>query len=77
MKGVTYVARFWRKKPPSGEEVSEEYALGMQTMERWYHDFVIWAYSYISLLEKRLEQRDGAGCDQCKYRHDKSDDSDA
>ena len=52
---------FWRKIPPSGETVSEEYARGMQSMEQWYQDFVIWAYAYISLLEKRLEQRDEAG----------------
>lgn len=56
--------RFWRKKPPNGAQVSEEYSLGMNAMESWYYDFVIWAYAYISLLEKRLEQ----SCSQCQYR---------
>ena len=48
--------KFWRKKPPQGGEVSPEYAAGMRAMEEWYHDFVVWAYSYIGLLEKRLQQ---------------------
>lgn len=48
--------KFWRKKPPQGGEVSPEYAAGMRAMEAWYHDFVVWAYSYIGLLEKRLQQ---------------------
>ena len=47
---------FWRRKPPGGEEVSDEYAAGMRAMEAWYHEFVIWAYAYISLLEKQLKQ---------------------
>lgn len=45
---------FPRKRPPTGESVSEEFAAGMRRMEGWYTDFVIWAYAYISLLEKRV-----------------------
>lgn len=66
----------WRKKPPSGDVVSEEYACGMQAMERWYQDFVVWAYAYISLLEKRLEQLEKAGCGEGQDGNDKGDNSD-
>lgn len=45
---------FPRKKPPTGEPVSEEFAAGMRRMEGWYADFVVWAYAYIGLLEKRI-----------------------
>lgn len=44
----------FRKKPPTGEPVSEEFAAGMNRMEGWYTDFVVWAYAYIGLLEKRI-----------------------
>ncbi len=48
--------RFWRKEPPQGGDVSPEYAAGMRAAEEWYHEFVVWAYSYIGLLEKRVQQ---------------------
>lgn len=50
--------RFWREEPPGGtiKEPSPEYVAGMRAMESWYHEFVIWAYAYISLLEKRLQE---------------------
>lgn len=66
--------RLWRKKPPSGEKVSEDFANGMQTMETWYHEFVIWAYAYISLLEKRLNDRDCNRCGKCQQSDDEGDD---
>ena len=50
--------RFFRKKPPQGGEVSPEYAAGMRAMEEWYQEFVVWAYAYISLLEKRLSEKE-------------------
>ena len=53
--------KFWRKRPPGGGAVSEEYAAGMRTMEEWYQGFVVWAYAYISLLERRLRQREKEG----------------
>lgn len=58
--------RFWRKKPPGGEEVSSDFEAGMRAMESWYHEFVIWAYAYISLLEKRLQDRGEDCCGKCK-----------
>lgn len=45
---------FPRRKPPTSEPVSEEFAAGMREMEGWYTDFVVWAYAYIGLLEKRI-----------------------
>lgn len=56
--------KFLRKRPPDGTEVSEEYAAGMRAMEQWYQEFVVWAYAYISLLEKRLQERDRDGRSQ-------------
>lgn len=69
--------KFWRKRPPQGGEVSEEYQAGMRAMEEWYHDFVIWAYAYISLLEKRLEQRNQDCCGKCQQRDDKCGDTES
>ena len=48
-----------RRKAPTGEDVSPEFARGMACAEGWYHDFVIWAWAYISLLEKRLAEQKG------------------
>ena len=56
---------FLRKHPPTGEEVSPDFQAGMQRMEEWYQDWIVWAEAYISMLEKRLSQR----CDQCEHRH--------
>ncbi len=66
---------FWRRKPPSSDTVSKEYALGMRKMEAWYQDFVVWVYAYISLLEKhveQLEQTEKNSCIQCKNRDPKN-----
>ena len=67
---------FWRRKPPGGEEVSDEYAAGMRAMEAWYHEFVIWAYAYISLLEKQLLQRENDRCCQGEHRNNEGCDAD-
>ena len=48
-----------RRKAPTGEDVSPEFARGMACAEGWYRDFVIWAWAYISLLEKRLAEQKG------------------
>ena len=66
--------RFWRKKPPDGKDVSPEFEAGMRTMEEWYHEFVIWAYAYISLLEKMLQDRDKDRCGKCKHCDNESND---
>ena len=63
--------KFWREKPPNASDVSEEYAAGMRAMEEWYHDFVVWAYAYISLLEKRLQERDKNCSCKCQQSNDK------
>ncbi len=68
--------KFWRKKPPDGAEVSDEFARGMRAMEAWYQGFVVWAYAYISLLEMRLQQRDEECCGECKNRNNEGSDAD-
>lgn len=65
--------RFWRKKHPSGGEVSPEFAAGMQAMEEWYQEFVVWAYAYISLLEKRLQERNEDRCSKGESGEDQCD----
>ena len=69
---------FPRKKPPGGKpggEPSEEYCNGMQAMERWYHDLILWAASYIYLLEKQIASLKDAEEDRCGQGKD-SDDKD-
>lgn len=56
---------FWRRKAPDGSGGCEEFEHGMNVMESHYCSFVQWAYSYISLLEKQLEQQ---SCDRCRKR---------
>ena len=47
---------FKRDKGIGGAPVSEEYAMGMQAMERWYSKQMQWTAAYIYLLEKRIQE---------------------
>lgn len=47
---------FKRDKGIGGAPVSDEYAMGMQAMERWYSKQMQWTAAYIYLLEKRIQE---------------------
>lgn len=53
---------------PDGSNVSEEAAGQIANMERWNRDWEVWAYARISLLEKRLADREDR-CRKCQYRN--------
>lgn len=63
---------FKRDKGIGGEPVSDEYAMGMQAMERWYSKQMQWTSAYIYLLEKRIQELE-AREEQGSNRNDQED----